>query len=74
MKKYRVTLAKNKTVIAYGTAYECVKQMHIASVSSFHSLVSRCQSGKNKKYIVETVESRKENDAWRWICERNKNI
>ena len=74
MKKYRVTLAKNKTVIAYGTSYECVKQMHIASVSSFHSLVSWCQSGKNKKYIVETVESRKENDAWRWICERNKNI
>ena len=59
MKRYRVTSARNGNVLAYGTSYECVKQMHIASVSSFHSLVSRCRSGLNKKYIVETVEGKK---------------
>jgi hypothetical protein len=59
MKKYRIKLANDGNVVATGTSYECVKQMRIASVSSFHSLVSRCRSGKNKKYIAETIENRK---------------
>lgn len=59
MKKYKITHVRSGNVIASGSSYECVKTMRIASVSSFHTLVSRCKSGKNKKYIVETIESRK---------------
>lgn len=58
-KRYVVKLADTGDVIASGTSYECIKQMGIASVSSFHSLVSRCKAGKNMKYSIDSDDTMK---------------
>lgn len=46
---YAVYLRGTDTVIASGSAEECMEQMHM-SQSSFHATMSRIRSGVNKKY------------------------
>lgn len=58
MKKYCVRLAKTGEQIASGTALECTRQMRFSSVSSFRTIVSRCQSGERKNYIIDVFENR----------------
>lgn len=52
MKYYAVYLRKNDKLVASGTGKECQKQMGLASLNSFRSLVSKVKSGRNKKYEV----------------------
>lgn len=48
---YTVYNRKNETIVAFGTADECAKQMH-RSLSSFYCTVSRNRKGLHKKYDV----------------------
>ena len=50
-KFYIVRLRKDDSIVAVGTAKECVKVMGLTSVNSFRSIVS-----KNKKNIQTTYE------------------
>ena len=48
---YIVYLAKDDSIVATGNAEECARQMG-RSVNSFHCLVSRVRTGKNKKFEI----------------------
>ena len=50
---YIVYLAKDDSIVATGNAEECARQMG-RSVNSFHCLVSRVRSGKNKKFEISS--------------------
>lgn len=56
MKYYTVYLNETGENVAEGTAFECMKQLGMSSINSFHSMVSNCKSGKNNKYTVEDKE------------------
>ena len=51
-KFYMVYLAADDSIVAVGSARECMKQMGIKDVFSFYSLVSKARSGKIAKYEV----------------------
>lgn len=55
-KYYAVYLRETDELIASGTSAQCQKQMGLASVHSFYSMVSRCKSGKNNKYEIYEEE------------------
>ena len=48
---YTVYLSKTDTIVASGTADECVKQLGITK-SSFYRIVSMARDGISKKYTV----------------------
>lgn len=48
---YTVYLNKDDSVVAYGTAEECAKQMK-KSLNGFLSMVSKNTLGKQKKYTI----------------------
>lgn len=50
---YIVYLAADDSIVATGNAEECARQMG-RSVNSFHCLVSRVRSGKNKKFEISS--------------------
>lgn len=56
-KFYMVYLAADDSIVAVGSAKECVEQMGISSVDSFYAIVSRVRHGKNQKYEVVVDES-----------------
>lgn len=59
MKKiYAVYEKKTDKLLATGNSVFCTRQLGLASVDSFYSLVSRVRSGRNNKYevLVEEVE------------------
>lgn len=51
-KYYAVYLRETDELLASGTSAEVTKQLKLASVKSFYSMVSRVRSGKNKKYEI----------------------
>lgn len=56
MKYYAVYLRKTDELIVCGNSLQCQKQLKLASVDSFYSMVSKCLKGKNKKYEVLVEE------------------
>lgn len=56
MNYYTVYLAKNDQIVACGTSHDCQRQLGLASVDSFYSMVSRVQKGTNKKYEIYKEE------------------
>lgn len=57
-KYYAVYLRETDELLASGTSAEVTKQLNLASVNSFYSMVSRTRSGKNNKYeiLIEDIE------------------
>ena len=57
-KTYAVYDKKTDELLVSGNSKFCTRQLGLASVDSFYSLVSNCLSGKNNKYevLVEEVE------------------
>lgn len=53
---YVVYSRKTDFPLCCGTSSECAKALGISSVSSFYSLVSRVESGLNKKYEIVKLE------------------
>lgn len=56
MNYYAVYLAKSDKLVACGTSRECQRQLGLASVKSFYSMVSRVKKGANQKYEIYTEE------------------
>lgn len=56
-KYYGIYDSKTDRLLASGTSAECRKQLNLASVKSFYSMVSRVRSGKNKKYDILVEEA-----------------
>ncbi len=56
MKYYAVYLRETDELLASGNSLQCQKQMGLASVNAFYSMISRCLQGKNKKYEVMVEE------------------
>lgn len=51
---YTVYLRKDDSIIAAGTAKQCAEQMRLKNVDTFYSLVSKCRTGKQKRYDIIT--------------------
>lgn len=49
---YIVYRAKDDKILAVGDAKECAKQMELASVGCFHSIVSKSRKGITKEYEI----------------------
>jgi hypothetical protein len=55
-KFYMVYLAADDSIVAVGSAQECVEQMGLSSVDSFYAIVSKVRHGKRPKYEVIVTE------------------
>ena len=59
---YFVRRRKDDSIVAIGTAAECMKQMGIESLNSFHSIVAKNRSGVRKTYEIDIEEIDEEED------------
>ena len=50
---YIVRLKKDDSIVAVGTAQECVKAMNLASINSFRSIVAKNRKGINNTYEID---------------------
>jgi hypothetical protein len=57
---YTVYDARTDDVLAFGNAAQCAVMLGCASSQTFHSIVSKVQHGKHKKYSVVVEDLDKE--------------
>lgn len=59
---YIIRLKKDDSIVAVGTANECVKTMGLSSVNSFRSIVSKNMKGVQNTYEIdiESIEEEEE--------------
>lgn len=57
---YTVYDARTDDVLAFGNAAQCAVMLGYASSQTFHSIVSKVQHGKHKKYSVVVEDLDKE--------------
>lgn len=50
---YFVRRKKDDSIVAVGTAQECMKSMGISSINSFHSIVAKNRSGVRTTYEID---------------------
>lgn len=58
---YFIRSRKDDSIVAVGTATECIKQMGFASMNSFNSMVSKNRAGVKQTYEID-IESIDEED------------
>ncbi len=61
---YTVYDARTDDVLAFGNAVQCAAMLGCASYQTFHSIVSKVQHGKHKKYSVVVEDLDKEVDEY----------
>lgn len=57
---YTVYNARTDDVLAFGNAAQCAVMLGYANSQTFHSIVSKVQHGKQKKYSVVVEDLDKE--------------
>ena len=60
---YIVRKRKDDSIVAVGTAEECVKIMGLASINSFRSIVAKNRSGTHTTYEIDIEKYDEEDEA-----------